>query len=477
MVPGASRLARLVKGLRAAGKNQWVPRPRSKYLVRVLTNKPTVATPRPRKLKKIKTESRSSSAVVVVKQTIKPVKLGTLQFDGVLIEDRFCRQLSHSTRGLQVTTLRNSNAPLLTIITRRHPRRFGSNYRRHVASITHQVSNLMEVVEISGCTSVAAANTSLSRSDVLSNALGQYVMVLDDDDFLADAHVVQRLSATLKKTSPTWLMVPVQMPSAVLPTPWGAMWRPLRGTVGSPCMVIRRDVWDRCCGAWASDKAADWSFSLRLWERGFRPVWMDGRPLVVVPAANEGRFEGGLTPPTVITTIAYDQNKDLGKAYNEVMAAAPEDAWVCFLDHDAYFTSNRWITLIEKAVAARPNAGMFTVVTNRIANSQQILKGVDRNNHEFDYHNGLGSRRALRGGIVDVTRGNLISGVVMCISKRAWRAAGGFHSGFLGVDNKMHQQLRKQGFGVYLISGVYVYHWYRSGGDTAHLKKVKRVVC
>jgi len=465
--------------MRASGKNQWVPRPRPKKLIRITVNKPSVGTPKPYKLKKPKRKKAARVAPLAKTVTRAPAvaEIATLQFDGVFLEDRFTHRYSHKVRGLHITTLRSSNTPLLTIVTRRHPRRLGANYLHHVSSIVHQSSDLMEVVEIVGCTSVAGANRSLADVAALRNAVGKFVLVVDDDDYLMRPSVVQELQQFLEQADPDWAMIPVQMPTALMPSPWGSEWRPVRGTVGSPCMIVKRQVWNRHCSAWSCDKAADWNFALRLWDAGLRPVWFSSKPIVVVPQANEGRQEAGLTPPNVITAIAYDVNKDLGRAYNQIMARAPEDAWVCFLDHDAYFASRSWISLVEKAIASYPNAGMFTVITNRIANGQQILKGVDRNNHEFDYHLRLGRERAAVGAALkDVTNGNLISGIVMCISKRAWRTVGGFASGFLGVDNRMHQQLAKHGFRVLLISGVYAYHWYRGEGDTAHLKGVKRVI-
>jgi hypothetical protein len=39
---------------------------------------------------------------------------------------------------------------------------------------------------------------------------------------------------------------------------------------------------------------------------------------------------------------------------------------------------------------------------------------------------------------------------------------GKFSDGFLGVDTQMHQSARAKSIEVYLMEGVYVYHWYRA---------------
>ena len=58
-----------------------------------------------------------------------------------------------------------------------------------------------------------------------------------------------------------------------------------------------------------------------------------------------------------------------------------------------------------------------------------------------------------------------MSGVVILLSKKTWALLGGFADGFLGVDNAIHQAARDRGFPVYLMEGVYVYHWYRAGAN------------
>ena len=82
----------------------------------------------------------------------------------------------------------------------------------------------------------------------------------------------------------------------------------------------------------------------------------------------------------------------------------------------------------------------------------------------MDYHRQVGqaiqanARTALR----DVTGESLMSGVVILLSKQTWHMLGGFQEGFLGVDNAIHQAARDRGCRVYLMEGVYVYHWYRA---------------
>lgn len=175
----------------------------------------------------------------------------------------------------------------------------------------------------------------------------------------------------------------------------------------------------------------------------------------------------------IFTFIAYDSAKNLGAAYNRSMKIIGPRDWGCFVDHDAMWTTADWYRQLEAAVRAKPDAGMFTAVTNRIGSPHQRVRGVDPNNHDIRYHRARGRALARQTEIVDVTDVAPTSGVVMCLSRRVWRRAGGFKSGMLGVDNAMHASLKRRGLRIYLLPGLYVYHWYRGDGDKSHLRGAK----
>jgi GT2 family glycosyltransferase/tetratricopeptide (TPR) repeat protein len=169
----------------------------------------------------------------------------------------------------------------------------------------------------------------------------------------------------------------------------------------------------------------------------------------------------------IVTLIPYcprPEGKNLGWAYNELMARLREDDWACFLDHDACFTTYDWYAQLEEITESLTEPCVLTALTNRVGSHWQRAPGVDRHNHAMDYHRGVGraiqcaARRELR----DATDESLMSGVLILLSKKTWQRLGGFADGFLGVDNAIHQAARERGFRVYLMTGVYVYHWYRA---------------
>ena len=167
----------------------------------------------------------------------------------------------------------------------------------------------------------------------------------------------------------------------------------------------------------------------------------------------------------LVTAIAYDVERDLGRAYNEIMGRMLPADWVCLLDHDAVFTTRDWYKQLLSAIDANPDAGLFAAVTNRIGRKSQIAPGCP-DGHDMRAHRAFGQRLLEQHGhtVRDITRDSPISGVVMVLSVDTWERMGGFSSGFFGVDNNAHRAVAKTGRKVLLLPGLYVQHWYRGDG-------------
>ena len=175
----------------------------------------------------------------------------------------------------------------------------------------------------------------------------------------------------------------------------------------------------------------------------------------------------------LISATPYSaDSKDLGSAYNEFMSRMHSEDWACLLDHDAMWTTTIWARQIAEAIKENSDAGLFVASTNRIGCGWMKAKGVSPKEHDMIFHREFGRKLAdeHKHSVVDVTcwedhpSGKPLSGVMMCISCRTWAAVNGFKRGFLTVDNDMHKRIRDHGLKVYLLPGVYVYHWYRFQG-------------
>jgi GT2 family glycosyltransferase len=168
---------------------------------------------------------------------------------------------------------------------------------------------------------------------------------------------------------------------------------------------------------------------------------------------------------SLTTFTPFDLEANLGRAYNAAMALVPDEGWACFLDHDMMLTTREWYRQLVEVIAFRPDAGLFTAATNRIGATWQRAPEADVDNHDIAYHRRLGQARLARRTLLDVTETHGYGGVLTCLSKDAWRAAGGFVDGMLCVDHQMHFALRRVGRPVFLLESLYVYHWRRAHGD------------
>lgn len=167
----------------------------------------------------------------------------------------------------------------------------------------------------------------------------------------------------------------------------------------------------------------------------------------------------------LITAIAYDLERNLGRSYRENVARLRPGDDVCFLDHDAVFTTREWYPQLLGAIERYPDAGLFGAVTNRIGNKQQIAPGAP-GGHDMLEHRQFGEllRRQHGTDAIDVTNKHLLSGVVLCFTSRALERVI-FLDGFFGVDNEVHRDVRAAGLRIYLLPGLYVQHWYRGAGE------------
>ncbi len=172
---------------------------------------------------------------------------------------------------------------------------------------------------------------------------------------------------------------------------------------------------------------------------------------------------------TFIPYAHKNENKNIGKVYNRYMNMIGDNDWALFLDADAMFTTPDYhsqIEIIVKEIEEKDlKIGLLTSSTNRIGNIEQIIFSKDSKeayNHSIDFHRKIGKE------IQEKERYNIqeckdpISGVVLLISKEAWKETIGFMDGFLGVDNDIDYKIRRAGYRTCIMCGVYVYHWYRS---------------
>jgi GT2 family glycosyltransferase len=159
----------------------------------------------------------------------------------------------------------------------------------------------------------------------------------------------------------------------------------------------------------------------------------------------------------------FDEEKNLGRAYNKAFEDIEESDWVCLIDHDVLFLTPDAINLMYEYVRSYPDTGIFTCYTNRIhpLACDQLLNGQLSENFNIDFHTQLAYNQK-RFGIHVTEINHVISGFLMLVSKRTWnKIKFPEHGKCLGVDNLFSQAVLNEGKKIYRMDSLYVWHSYR----------------
>ena len=194
----------------------------------------------------------------------------------------------------------------------------------------------------------------------------------------------------------------------------------------------------------------------------------------------------------IFENTPYRTDFNLIESYNSFMELLPDNGWAVFRDGDTLFLDSHYGQIIENAIKDNPDTDCFTCFTNRIACPKQTF--MIYNGDDIVKHRQIAKmlREKFGSNCEDFSKPvipNIMSGMVMILSKKAWKKIGGFkkwkpdYNDMLGVDNKLHLDLKKHNFKIKLIKGLYIYHWYRGGEgkDTSHLvintdKNIKKIL-
>lgn len=166
----------------------------------------------------------------------------------------------------------------------------------------------------------------------------------------------------------------------------------------------------------------------------------------------------------------WARDRNIGRVYNHEMSLLPNDYdYCCFIDFDAVWTTKYVGNQIEDITAKFPKVGLFTAMTNRVNNPNQLFGGRQGKSNDMHTHRKIGASLYNQFGTKLTTLRGMCSGVVMMVRKEVWNQVKFAElDGLAGVDNQYHKDLLAAGFEVVLMQGVYVFHWYDQ--DRSHLK-------
>lgn len=166
---------------------------------------------------------------------------------------------------------------------------------------------------------------------------------------------------------------------------------------------------------------------------------------------------------SLIMTVPFILNGNIGAEYNRIMKFCSEE-WIGFLDHDIFIANPHWYGMFVEAISVLgEQAGFIGCMTNSVGCPLQKA-GAEKNN-DIRYHREFAENihKEHNNIVQDITGSQFNPSALMFVtSKKAWYEVGGFReNGLIGVDTNYVGKLKDKGYKVYLLKGLYVYHWYR----------------
>jgi len=164
----------------------------------------------------------------------------------------------------------------LSIVTRCSPDR-AELLLRNTRSVREQTDQGFEQIFIEGAANLYDANLSLAAAgDVLA---GRYVYILDDDDYLCDPDFVAEAKGVAAEEDPDVIMVRMRrlhyFEGEILPDEENWRGPPVLGKVGSPCFLVKREIWQEHIAEFGRPICGDFYFIRKLWESGYSFHWLD----------------------------------------------------------------------------------------------------------------------------------------------------------------------------------------------------------
>lgn len=117
-----------------------------------------------------------------------------------------------------------------------------------------------------------AANCSLQKHR--ARITGEYVYILDDDNYLVDPDFVAIVNQLDKNQKSSIIIVKCNW-LVVLPRVEYWQRPPTQGQIDTLNVVVRNDIWQRHIGAFCQPRYGDFHFIQELFRHGYDTFWLD----------------------------------------------------------------------------------------------------------------------------------------------------------------------------------------------------------
>lgn len=171
-----------------------------------------------------------------------------------------------------------SEHPFLSIITRVYKRPVGlSANKASIVSLTDKDVEQIFITDHIGV-GMLEANRSFSKSEVKCLIDGEYVFLLDDDDFIVNKNMVNELKKIHSQFNPDVIffrmIIKNNMNNNYYPTDkdcWGI--RPVIARIGGSCFVVKKEIYMKYIHHFALPRCGDFAFINEVFNSGASCYW------------------------------------------------------------------------------------------------------------------------------------------------------------------------------------------------------------
>lgn len=156
----------------------------------------------------------------------------------------------------------------------------------------------------------------------------------------------------------------------------------------------------------------------------------------------------------------FRSDKNIGTAYNEACATAPEGGWICLRDPDTMFLQPDSQALIEQIVESDPPFDLIGCLTNRLRGGHQRVSGMFEEKSLL-VHMSLASVFRDNNNIEIEPTTQPIAGMFLLFRKSLWDRIKFDETAGMYTDQVFSRDVIKSGGKLGVAQGLYLFHLYR----------------
>jgi hypothetical protein len=169
-----------------------------------------------------------------------------------------------------------SKKPFLSIITRKYLRPKG--FEANIKSVESLIDKDLEQIFIIDPKGYGMLNANKSFALVSEMINGEYVFLLDDDDYITNDAMVMELKHIAKKHNPDVIFFKMFIKNAnncLYPTDdcWGN--GVIAGSIGGSCFVVKKEIYKKFIHNFGHQRMGDFHFIKSVMDSGASFYWHD----------------------------------------------------------------------------------------------------------------------------------------------------------------------------------------------------------